>query len=128
MTSGNAGKGQVNQMTNHEYLQRMDVNDFTDWLCRHMWNDYEQNGKRTGIDAQRYYSVRDILLMEHEEGDEPERENEPSCHTCEHLIGQPFKPECSLLGSFVDWGRWKGKAPVNCPLRPICVQRGKEGE
>lgn len=51
------------------------------------------------------------------EREKPEREIEPSCHTCEHLIGQPFKPECSLLGSFVDWGRWKGKAPNNCPLR-----------
>lgn len=54
-------------MTNHEYLRQMPIDDFADWLCRQLWNNYDQFGKRTVIDTQRYHSVRNFLLMEYEE-------------------------------------------------------------
>lgn len=51
-------------MTNHEYLLKMDENDFADWLCRQIWDDY---GRGTGLDVFRFHSVRNYLLEEHEE-------------------------------------------------------------
>ena len=54
-------------MTNHEYLRQMPIDDFADWLCRQLWNNYGQFAKRTNIDIQRYHSVRNFLLMEYEE-------------------------------------------------------------
>ena len=91
-----------------------------------LWHFMELYGVHIGMTLPNVIEPLDIVFDE--PTIEPERENEPSCHTCEHLIGQPFKPECSLLGSFVDWDRWKGKAPTNCPLRPIYARNRKAGE
>ena len=55
-------------MTNHEYLQRMPTDEFADWLCRQVWEDYrDRNG--IAIDMVRFHQIRNFLLMENTEGD-----------------------------------------------------------
>lgn len=58
-------------MTNHEYLKQMSTDDFADWLCTQLWEDYHKGGSGMVegmiIDGIRYHQIRNFLLMEHRE-------------------------------------------------------------
>ena len=55
-------------MTNREYLNNMNDDDFAEWLCRQFWDDFDADGGMIR-DLQRYHSIRNWLKMEAKEGD-----------------------------------------------------------
>lgn len=53
-------------MTNHEYLKQMPTDEFADWLCKQVWEDY-RNRNEIAIDMVRFHQIRKFLLMEYKE-------------------------------------------------------------
>lgn len=53
-------------MTNREYLNNMNDEDFAEWLCRQFWDDFDADGGMIR-DLQRYHSIRNWLKMEYKE-------------------------------------------------------------
>lgn len=51
-------------MTNREYLNTLSDDDFAEWLCGQIWEQYVGQGL---MDSIRYNTVRNFLKMEHEE-------------------------------------------------------------
>lgn len=52
-------------MTVREHLNRMDDDDFAEWLCHQMWGDYGSNREgMTALNTMRFHSVRNFLKME----------------------------------------------------------------
>lgn len=51
-------------MTNREKLNSMTDEDFADWICHQLWDDYGQDSM---IDMFRYNTVRNFLKAEYEE-------------------------------------------------------------
>ena len=55
-------------MTNREYLNALSDDDFAEWLCKQIWDDFDAEGGMIR-DLQRYHSIRNWLKMEAKEGD-----------------------------------------------------------
>ena len=59
-------------MTNREWLNNMDDDEFADWLCEQMFPNYGVYGKTHLLDMTRFHTVRNFLKMKHTEGKEDE--------------------------------------------------------
>ena len=51
-------------MTNREHLNALSDDDFAEWLCRQIWEQYTGQGLTDSI---RYNTVRNFLKLEYKE-------------------------------------------------------------